>query len=92
MQRPCRALNYSSSELIYRTITSYTGTTTHEFSLVISPILVLNLLSRIGREKTPQLFDTLLLFFSVTQKAEHQQNLLKPAALCNVVALPKHKI
>lgn len=56
------------------------------------PVLLLNLLSRIGREKTPQLFDTFLLFFSVTQKAEHQQNLLKPAALCNVVALSKHKI
>lgn len=67
MQRPCtpfsRVLNYSSSEIISRTITGYTGTTIHPFSLVISLLLLLNLLSRIDREKCPSYFDTFLLLF-----------------------------
>lgn len=69
MQRPCtpssRVLNYSSSEIIHRTITSYTGTTIHQFSFVIPHPLLPYLLSRIVREKMPCLtpFSSL---FSVT--------------------------
>lgn len=73
MQRPCtpfsRVLNYSSSKNTYRTITSYTGTTIHQLSLVIPLLLLLNLLSRIVREKMAQLFDIffLLLFCFLQQ-------------------------
>lgn len=89
MQRPCtpfsRVLNYSSSEIIYRTITSYTWTTIHQFSLVIPPLLLLHLLSRIVRA---QLFDIFLLFlFCFLQQSWAPA---KPA-LCNVVALPSRR-
>lgn len=81
-----RVLNYSSSEIIHRTITSYTGTTIHQFSFVIPHPLLPYLLSRIVRGKNSPVWHLSPPYF-LSHEAEHQENLLKTAAPCNVVAL-----
>lgn len=94
MQRLCtpfsRVLNYSSTEIISRTITSYAGTTIHWFSLVIPLLLLLNLLSRIVRGKCPSCL-TPFSSFSATWNwapAKHANN----SCPLQCGGSPKHKI